>query len=287
MGEGTKIPLYIAAYDAETDDCVKGLEKIVARHEEHRMPATFFVVAELLDRYGDAYRRLLGGNPLFEIGSHTATHSLVLPHPLGPDPVSGDRLRSEIVDSRKRLQDFFGQPVGGFRTPYGYVDGLRGAPQVLELVREAGYDYISSAAWGQDYSLPAPVREAFRYDEDGYSELWEVPPCGWHENLLKGHNDLGPIRVLLYPAPLPEAQITDYVKTPEEEFNVHRIFIDHAVKTGAGHVSLIWHPWSLHRFDPEMEMVNRIFQYVRELGLPVGKFQDRVRALNSEASVKN
>jgi hypothetical protein len=271
---------YIAAYDAENDACADALERIVAVHEKHQTPATFFTVSGLLDRYGDIYRRLLGDNPLFEIGSHTATHGLVLEHPLGPEPASGDQLRTEIVDSRKRLQDFFGQPVNGFRTPYGYVDGLCGATHVLDLVREAGYTYVSSAAWGQDFSLPAPVREAFRYDEDGFPELWEVPPCGWHENLLKNHNALGPIRLLLYPAPIPEAQIADYVKTPEEEFNVHRVFIDHAVKQGAGHVSLIWHPWSLHRFDPEMTMVDMTFQCVRELGLPVGTFQDRVDALN-------
>jgi len=33
------------------------------------------------------------------------------------------------------------------------------------------------------------------------------------------------------------------------------------------HVSLIWHPWSLHRFDPEMQMLELTFAHARKLGL--------------------
>ena len=81
---------------------------------------------------------------------------------------------------------------------------------------------------------------------------------------------------------LPEAAITDFVQTPEEEFAVHKLFLDRAVETGLGHVSLIWHPWSLHRFDPEMEMLEQVFQYVRDLGLPVSTFGQYVETLRGK-----
>jgi len=32
-------------------------------------------------------------------------------------------------------------------------------------------------------------------------------------------------------------------------------------------VSLIWHPWSLDRFDPEMRMLELTFEHARRLGL--------------------
>jgi hypothetical protein len=32
-------------------------------------------------------------------------------------------------------------------------------------------------------------------------------------------------------------------------------------------VSLIWHPWSLTQFDPDMKMLEMTFAHVRKLGL--------------------
>lgn len=273
--------LYIAAYDVEQDSCLDGLERIVELHTEHAMPATFFVVSQLLEKHASIFRSLLDANPLFEIASHTVTHALLREHTLGGPAVPAAQRRTEIIDSKRHLEDFFGQSVRGFRTPYGFEDGLTGAPELLGWVQEAGYQYLSCAAWGPDTSLPAPLREPFRHDEDGYADLWEIPPCGWHENLLKGNNDCGPIRVLLYPASIPEAQLSKYVETPEEEFAVHRIFLDRAMASGMGHVSLIWHPWSLHRFDPEMKMLDLTFRYVRDRGMAKGTFADRLRDLNA------
>ncbi len=33
------------------------------------------------------------------------------------------------------------------------------------------------------------------------------------------------------------------------------------------YVSLIWHPWSLSRFDPDMRMLRLTFAYVLDCGL--------------------
>ena len=58
--------------------------------------------------------------------------------------------------------------------------------------------------------------------------------------------------------------------------------IDRAIALGLPYVSLIWHPWSLNRFDPEMRMLKLTFAYVRELGLETTTYEaewQRVRAL--------
>ena len=74
---------------------------------------------------------------------------------------------------------------------------------------------------------------------------------------------------------MPEAIPLDFVKTPEEEFAVNnRVFIDRASEQDLPFVSLIWHPWSLDRFDPDMRMLDTTFSYVREKGLPVGTYAD-------------
>lgn len=264
---------YIAAYDTETGGCLAGVKRIVEVHERYEMPATFFLVAGLLDKQGDEYRRLIGNNPLFEIACHTYTHMLLRDHRLS-DSKAGPRRqhRREIIDSKKRIEDDFGREVAGFRTPWGYSDGLRGAPDLLRLCAKAGYRYISSLAWGPRESLPALVLDSFAYAEQGYPELWEIPPCGWHENLLKGNNKWDPRPIQLFPHPMPEAAATRYVETPQEEFDMHRRFIDKALELAVRHVSLVWHPWSLHRFDPQMKMLELVFEYVRSRGLPASTF---------------
>lgn len=275
---------YIAAYDTEADECLAGVRRIVEVHEKYDMPATFFIVARLLDRYGEEYRRLIGDSPLFEIASHSYTHMLLRDHRLcGPAGPQEEHER-EIVESKKRIEDCFGCDVAGFRTPVGFSDGLRGAPELLKLCHQAGYVYTSSLLWGPRDTVPALIENPFPYSEDGYSDLWEIPACGWPENLLKGNNKWEPEPLQLFPHPMPEAAPTRFVETPEEEFNMHRLFIDKAVAMHAFHVSLIWHPWSLHRFDPEMKMLELMFQYVRDRRLPVAIFTEFVRTLKRGSS---
>ena len=58
---------YIAAYDVENTGCLAGVREIVKKHEQYAMPATFFIVSDLLETAGAEYRSLLAGHPLFEI----------------------------------------------------------------------------------------------------------------------------------------------------------------------------------------------------------------------------
>jgi hypothetical protein len=122
-------------------------------------------------------------------------------------------------------------------------------PRLLGLLAQAEVRYVSSVLWGEDSSLPAPVRQAFTYVEEGHPALREIPAHGWHENLLKGGNRVfgqGARRAVLFPAPLPEAVPPTWVSTPEDEFRYNnRFFIDRALAEASAHVTLIWHPWSL------------------------------------------
>jgi len=118
-----------------------------------------------------------------------------------------------------------------------------------------------------DYSLPALLTEPFNYGKEGFPEIWELPGHGWHENLLKDHNRWGPRRLTLWPPPFPEAIPDAFCKTAPDEFAGRGVFLDRARQTGKSFVSLIWHPWSLHRFDPEMKMLELTFAHVRRTGL--------------------
>ncbi len=76
-----------------------------------------------------------------EIGGHTATHlDLGLNWPR-------ERLIEELSDSRKKLQDWTGQPISFFAFPFGLVKNISQA--AIDMVAEAGYVGFLSAygAW--------------------------------------------------------------------------------------------------------------------------------------------
>jgi len=271
---------YIAAYDTESPDCLAGVRRIVAVHEKHEMPATFFIVARLLEDQREEYVALLRDHPLFEIACHSYSHMPLVDAPRFAKAGPLEQFPREIVESKAIIEDTFGCAVTGFRPPCSGPEGLAVAPEALRLLDGAGYEYVSSFAWGPDCSLPAPLVRPFTYAEQGYPGLWEFPACGWHENLLKGHNNIGAILLCLFPPDMPETIPDHYVTTPEEEFQVNcRPFLNRAVKDDMPHVSFIWHPWSLHRLDPDMRMVDITLGYVRELDLPVGTFATLLESL--------
>ncbi len=200
--------VFVPSYDTEAPGaCLKACERIATLHREMNVPATFFIVAKLLEG-GErkAYRELLD-DPLFEIASHSCTHPLLRDHPaLQAQAVPWPQVETEVRSSKEIVEDCFGRPCTGFRTPCGFADGLGDGP-LVELVARAGYAYSSSLAWGPQYSLPVPVQAPFTYAAKGCPDLWEFPAQGWHENVLKGHNAT-PGRFLLWPPVYPDHVLT-------------------------------------------------------------------------------
>jgi len=257
---------YIAAYDTESADCYAACRKIVEVHREFEMPATFFIVGKWLQVRAKAYRELLD-DPLFEIASHTWSHGMLKANPYCGEALEGAALAREIRDGKRLIEDVFERPCLGLRTACGFDDGMRGAPEALRLLDEAGYRYVSSLAWGPDFALPAPLHQPFNYAQDGYPDLWELPCHGWHENLVKWRTRPGrPVRIA-WPIEAPERIPAGFLKSPAEEASLNRVFLDAATEQDLTFVSLIWHPWSLARFDPEMRMLREVFSCVRQSGL--------------------
>ena len=281
---------YIAAYDTElarrpglkAPPCVEACRAIVEQHRKHRMPATFFIVGEVLEATPDAFRELLD-DPLFEIASHTWSHRMLRDNPFCGPAVAPDAIREEIFRGRDAVDKHFpDRRCIGLRPGCSFVDGLKGAAQVLAWVDEAGYEYVSSMAWGPDYTLPAPLNQAFTYAGDGFPRLAEYPCHGWHDNVLKSMSKPGywtePRRVVAFPPLFPEAVPPGPIAGPDDEFRYNnKVFIDRAAREGLDYVSLIWHPWSLALFDPGMKMLDRTFDYVLEMGLQPTTFAEMHR----------
>jgi peptidoglycan/xylan/chitin deacetylase (PgdA/CDA1 family) len=271
---------YIAAYDTEmwntarfgagVPTCLEAAQRITEVHRRYQMPATFFIVGRAVESDPAGYRATLD-DPLFELASHTYSHRMLRDHPICGPAASPAEIHEEIWRGKEVIEQTFGRPCRGLRSGCGFADGLNGAPEVVAELADAGYTYVSSRLWGPDFSLPSPLYQPTSYAVEGRPDLWEIPGHGWHENLLKGHNRIfgtGALRALLFPPLYPEAIPDGFISTPEEEFRYNnRVFIDRAAADNAMFVSLIWHPWSLAMFDPEMHMLEMTFDYVRRQGL--------------------
>ncbi|NLH15021.1 MAG: polysaccharide deacetylase family protein [Phycisphaerae bacterium] len=195
---------YIAAYDTESPACLAACRKIVEVHKRMEMPATFFVLGSVLDANPAEFRKILD-DPLFEIASHTWSHRMLRNNVFCGEAPSMEDRRIEIAKSKETIERVFERPCLGLRPGCGFDNALRGEPEVLKMIHEAGYRYVSSLLWGPDYSLPALLEDPFDYSADGFPGLWELPGHGWHENLLKNNNQWGPKRLVLWPPPFPEA----------------------------------------------------------------------------------
>jgi hypothetical protein len=98
-----------------------------------------------------------------------------------------------------------------------------------------------------------------------------MPGHGWHDNVLKGLTKLGcgvvnwpPLEPWFIPPAVP--------RTPEEEAEVYRLWIDKARGRGLAYVSLVWHPWSHYRFSADCRSVRLTLEYAKEIGMPADTF---------------
>lgn len=83
----------------------------------------------------------------FEIGSHTISHPLLTRIPL-------NNAQTEIIESRKMLQEKFSQDINSFCYPRGYSN-----PDIQQAVIEAGYTNARSTLVGYVHESENPYFE--------------------------------------------------------------------------------------------------------------------------------
>jgi len=105
---------------------------------KHNAKATFFLIGKYVRQRPDIARAIAAAG--HEIGNHTDSHpNLVL--------VSAARLRQELADCNKALEDTLGTKIRLFRPPFG---GRR--PNVLRTARATGLTPVMWSVTGYDWS---------------------------------------------------------------------------------------------------------------------------------------
>ncbi len=109
---------------------------------KHNARATFFLIGKYVRQRPEIARAVLAAG--HEIGNHTYSHpNLVL--------VSARRLRQELDDCRKALEDAVGTETTLFRPPFG---GRR--PNVLRTAGAMGLSFIMWSVTGYDWNAKSP-----------------------------------------------------------------------------------------------------------------------------------
>ena len=140
--------------------------------QKYGMTGVLYLTYNYLDGDGfikpDQVREMTAAG--WEVGSHSISH---------PDltgDVSPGRLRSEIVDSRQKLEDLLGVPILTFAYPFGDVGSA-----VVDYVKFAGYiaavgatGYTPNQGLGNLYNLQ---REEIKGSEDAKTFIRFLP---WH-----------------------------------------------------------------------------------------------------------
>ena len=270
---------YVFAYDLEDPDlCLRAAPRLVELHRRHEVPATFFVLGTVLEMRGAELRRIFGDDPLFDLASHTYSHKLLKDNRVHGPGVGLEELGREIERGIRLVEDVFERPCVGVRSGYGFHGGLRGERERLEVVWDRGARYLSSDLRGPGDCVPGGLGQAYRYDEEGFPDLLELPGHGWHDNVLKGFYP-GP--QLVWPS-IPRWGIPDRIpRTPEEEFAVQRVWVDRALALGLDYVSPVYHPHSVYRMSPDCRVVELLMRHAKQEGMAATTYGGLYHAYSS------
>ena len=274
-------PFYMAAYDTESVNCIKGVRSIVKQHLKYNVTATFFIVGELLeDKLWASEIKGLLDNPLFDVQSHTYTHYPVFPIDNSvPSPAHKQKVLDEIKKTNDIIEKVFNKKVIGFRPPGGYADGLGRSLWLLNGLWYEGIQFISSQLTGPNNTVPAPLANPYWNETDVLRPLLELPGHDWHENILKGHNP----GYVMWPPSVPWGYPVQKPKSAKEEFEVFKKGIDCVFNSGEYlYYSPIMHPWSIYRFNKEAETIRLILEYIKSIGMDDRKFVDVYRDIDND-----
>lgn len=116
------------------EDCESRLQSplyaLLDLFDSHAVTCTFFVLGWAAERYPGIVRKISGRG--HEIASHGYNHQLC-------SELTTRKLREDLQESKKLLEDIIGKPVAGYRAPSFSITS-----ELVKLLSDTGYAYDSS-----------------------------------------------------------------------------------------------------------------------------------------------
>ena len=165
-----------------TASTVKGLEVIMEVHHELGVPCTLFCCGRTVLHNLDAIRSA-ARDPLMDVQQHTYSHTLFkddiqLGGTFPASPLVA--INHEVRTTSEILAQHVDVDCIGLRTPHGYRGGLTDAPDLVDMLSDAGIRYVSSWARNEKGENPTPLSvQPFWYETDNGAEVLEIPFQFW------------------------------------------------------------------------------------------------------------
>ena len=142
----------------------KNTDNVLALFDEANVKGTFFTLGWVAERYPELIRRIVAAG--HEIASHGYGHDRVF-------TFTPEQFASDLIRSRKLIEDAAGVAVTGYRAPSFSID--QRTPWAHEILAEQGYAYSSSVApiKHDHYGWAEAPRFAFR--PVAGSDFLEIP----------------------------------------------------------------------------------------------------------------
>ena len=132
-------------YKHKYDFLTEGFVKLFGLLEKKKITATFFIVADILERYPEIFNLLLNSN--HEIACHSLNHQI----PYNPKKKifiqSPEDWKSELLTSKKILEKKFSNEVVGYRAPGAFIFDW-----MIKILENTGFKYDSSLAYNSFYN---------------------------------------------------------------------------------------------------------------------------------------
>ncbi|MDD3533921.1 MAG: polysaccharide deacetylase family protein [Candidatus Cloacimonetes bacterium] len=120
-------------------------ERIVRILDYHGVKATFFIVADIVDKYPRIVK-ILKNSP-HEIASHSLTHQSSINSNSGEPLKPINQWINDQINAKQIIENCFDREIVGFRAPNGYMSGW-----MLRPLYDMGFRYDSSLAFNSVYN---------------------------------------------------------------------------------------------------------------------------------------
>ena len=258
----SKVPIFLPAYsveslESERPDVVGNFVRVAANlHCEMEMPCTFFLRGRALEEHQEGFRRLRD-----ECGElidfQQSTYSGLPLKTVCQENNEGTKLfrggsleecRADIGRASGVIVRVLGVSPIGLAGPLGYYRGLSDRPDILQALHELGIRFTRTYTRNaRDWSPLSFETQPFRYGEQGFPGMLEIPGQGWPDCVLKDA--------------LSDSGLDRFIRHIKKD-------LDYVVAK-----KLTWSfmqcDWACLFNDPQMSATRAILEHVRELGFKV------------------
>jgi len=217
---------------------VGNTQRLLDLFETHNVQGTFFVLGWVAEQYPSLVREIASRG--HELGSHSYWHRLVYRQ-------TPDEFRTDLVRSKKVIEDAAGHEVVAYRAPSFSITGK--SLWALEILVEEGFRIDSSIfpIYHDRYGIPDARRDLHAFDT-ARGEIWEFP-AAVHRILGVNLPISGGGYFRLLPIRLTTRWLADVNRTQKRPFVFYI------------------HPWELDPDQPRLEVGTRRSRFRHYLNL--------------------